>query len=1413
MGVGMQEGLWTEIEPSQFPHEREALDFVRRLLPDREPWRAWSNFTFIDTSGRPAEVDLLVVAPRGVVLVEIKSYPDGVLDGDARTWRWHPPDKRARSYDNPFLLADSKAKRLKSLLVAQRAMRGPGAPRNVQRLWVEAAVFLSSPQLKVSLTERGRTCVYGPDTKTPDQQVNRLPGLLDHLNQLDTTRGAQVDRPLSAAIGRAMEQAEVRRSERYRSVASYELVELIGEGETWQDYRATHRASGVEKRARIHLLGRAADDEERAAIERAAVREFRLLSQLHHPGIETPEALEPNPRGPTTLYPYDPNVVRLDHWVQTHPDADLLTRLTLLQAIAEAVAYAHEHGLSHRSLTPRHIWVGDSDGRPGPHLRDWATVARELGSGSAGTMSGREGTRHPGHLMRFAGADAGPYLAPELRTVPNASGRLADVFALGGLTHLLLTGVAPAPDGDALQRLLDEYGSVPLAATMDAAPSALVDLVTGATAADAGERFTSVTEFLAWLEVAEDELTAPPQVDLLTAGRGATVQGWTIEGRLGAGASSVVLLAERDGKLEVLKVARDPDHAERLRGEHEVLKELRHAAIVATYGIAEIGAHTVLRLAPGLRRPIGDAVVADTLAARLRTDGPPTLDLLQRWGADLLDALVELEREGVDHRDLKPENLIFVERGKNRETHLAVIDFSLSHAAKTDLDAGTVGYLDPFLPDRRDRRWDLHAERYAAAVVLAELATGDRPVWGEGADPRSTDLDVPTIRREVIDPAIREPLVELLQRGLHRHVAERFDTADDLRRAWERVFSGVDTSSGHSAGSSADELELSRLTSATPIAELGLAPRLAGAVERLGVVDVGALARVTGDRLALSGVGAAVRRELRHLVRRLRDAGLAEQPESLGELNPGDEERLSVDRIAERLVPRSNLPEETRRILAVLLDHDGDAGQPWPTTSRAAELTGTAISDVTAELERARKRWSEHRPELVVLRDELAGWLAGREGVALGKELAELVLARRGSVADEPHRSRRARAVVRACVEAEAWREQPRFRGVRVGDQMYVALDQAGEVGARGRVAWSADPLVEAAVALGERADELVTGGVVASPAVVLPALRGIEWPPLPTGVAFDDVRLVQLAAAASTSAAVSSRAELYPRELAAARATGAARLALLNRGGLSPEQVGERVRARFPEAARLPPRPELDRILEEAGVGLTWDADLERYVLLGADGGLSATRSTRSATGGTRYDTAEEADAEAINLDRRLDRLATDGGFLAATVEPRRLDRAAHSLAARLGAPLLDLDAELVVAMREAAQAAGASWEVLLDADAYPRTDAHFRALERLVGRAIDLLDRRVRNAGALAVIKNVGLLSRYGRLNLVEGWRDDLTRTLPDDRTPLRGLLLLVPGKDREALPAVDGNPIPTVTAGQRARIPSAWLDRAAA
>jgi hypothetical protein len=86
----MESELWTE-GASPWPHEREALAFIRARFPSYEPYRAWTNVEFIAEDGSVNEVDLLAVTPRGLFLVEIKSWR-GVLSGDGQRWRRKLPN-------------------------------------------------------------------------------------------------------------------------------------------------------------------------------------------------------------------------------------------------------------------------------------------------------------------------------------------------------------------------------------------------------------------------------------------------------------------------------------------------------------------------------------------------------------------------------------------------------------------------------------------------------------------------------------------------------------------------------------------------------------------------------------------------------------------------------------------------------------------------------------------------------------------------------------------------------------------------------------------------------------------------------------------------------------------------------------------------------------------------------------------------------------------------------------------------------------------------------------------------------------------------------------------------------------------------------------------------------------------------
>jgi hypothetical protein len=120
--MAMKPPRWSAITQSAFEWEREALEFLREHLPEHEPWRAWANFEFIDDQGRVNEVDVLVLTPQGLVLVEIKSRP-GAVEGDAYSWTWNT-DRRRTTVDNPLRLANRKAQRSRRSSAAK-----PPSPR------------------------------------------------------------------------------------------------------------------------------------------------------------------------------------------------------------------------------------------------------------------------------------------------------------------------------------------------------------------------------------------------------------------------------------------------------------------------------------------------------------------------------------------------------------------------------------------------------------------------------------------------------------------------------------------------------------------------------------------------------------------------------------------------------------------------------------------------------------------------------------------------------------------------------------------------------------------------------------------------------------------------------------------------------------------------------------------------------------------------------------------------------------------------------------------------------------------------------------------------------------------------------------------------------------------------------------
>ena len=1392
---------WQAITDSEFPWEREALAFVRDRLPDHEPYRAWSNFEFIADDGSINEVDLLVLTPKGFYLVEIKSGP-GLVEGDRGTWTWRR-DGRVHTADNPLLLANRKARKLISLLRRQPALRKVASP------FLEAHVFLSHEDVDCRLPQDLRDRVHVRDRGSGRDE---RPGIVAALTRhgAGAAPRARPDRPLARAVSRAVQEAGIRPSQRARRVGDYRLGELLFEGPNYQDWTATHAAIESESaRVRIYGIPQGVSDAERTGLQRAAQREYRILRDVRHDGILAAKAYTEHVLGPALVFEHRAGAQRLDHWLAEHAARlDVDTRVHLLRQIAEAVRYAHEKHLIHRALSPQSVLVLDPDAAlPRVQVFNWQTGARAApDSGSAGPV-----TSGATRLDALVEDQTWVYLAPEAVTERGSAGEQLDVFSLGAIAYHLFAGRPPASSLlEMTERLRREQG-LQLSSVLDGAGEHLQLLVQHATYPEVTGRLESVRELLDELERFEDEITRPEEVsrpDPVDARPGDELEhGMVVTRRLGKGATALALLVEREGREHVLKVALSPDRNGRLQAEAEVLRSLRHQFVVELHDELRFGERAGLLMARA-----GDATLAD----RLRAEGRLHLELLERFGADLLTTVDWLETQGVAHRDIKPENLGTAKIGS--QLHLVLFDFSLARTPAENILAGTRDYLDPFLQTRTPPRWDSYAERFAAAVTLYQMAAGSLPRWGDGrSEPAVLDCEA-TIDADAFEPAVREGLTAFFEKALRRDYRERFDNAQEMLRAWQQLFLAAvrpETVSDEPGPTPrlvpVDDAALDTLLSA-----LGLSARALSAVERMNVRTVDDLLRFPLIHVnRMRGVGNQTRRELTELAKRLaaRFPDAAGRPKAApaedASATAGDGVRVSVDELLRQLLPAGRTAQAQRDadVLAALLGLRDEPVAPWPSQSEVARALGVTPAAVSQALARARRRWIK-TPALTRLRHDVVEMLEAHGHVMTQRELAAAVLAGRGSVQGHPLRARHAAAGVRAAAETERHLAAPRWIVRRVGAPAGVLLAR-DVVDDDGTPRLDGQTLADYAERLGRAADTLAGGDPLPSPARVVEALQAVAVPAGATTPAPN--RLPALAAAVSRSAALSTRLELYPRGMAADRALKLALGALAGARTLTPEQIRQRVAGRYPEAARLPERPALDTLLGQAGSELAWTPE--------ADGGRGAYtahfREFVTVTSGTSYTrsagrTSRVAEAGAAprsdsdDFEQRLRRALASGAFLALTVSSRRLRDAERALASAFPVDARSIDELLIRHMKAAAVEAGADWQVVLRADREPRGSADWANLMRLVGhRALPRVQAELAGAPRPLLLTNPGLLARYDQMAFLDVLRDAAGRA---GGPP--GVWLLVPRDPQESRPMIDGKPVPVFTAAQWARIPSAWL-----
>lgn len=1425
---------------TDYPWEQEALDFIKESLPDRDPYHVWLLGGLPDPAvGRHHDLDAVILGYHQLYLVEIKSMP-GRYRGDSVDWTIEAEGEPTRYRRCPFGLTDMKARKLSSRL--ERHFKG----RRHRAPYVQALIFLSAKDVSLDLTPDGRMGVVTRETFTRAITHGEIPGTDGrHLRH-------RISGPMIADVITALAKNGLKKRWSRSAVGAYELRELLEEGDGYREHHAVHRSMpAMHRRARIYLVPEQTEAEARRRLTRAAQRDAANMNAVSGGPhlLHLSEFIDDAEPGPALLFEDFPESQRLDTFLRTSPELPFEDRAQLVLDVGHALRHCHDNRVVHGGLSPHAVLVKRADAGIEVRLHGF-----QLGAGQS-----VQGTLHRTTLL---GATGSAYQAPELFQNPGAVSPAADLFGLGALAYFVFTGRAPAEDGVGLRARLRENGCLDPSEVSDTLDAAIVTHIIEATNAAPEER-ASEWDVGTWVAMLEDLATSPPasvqaELDPLEAGPEAILGGaLKVIRTIGRGATSKVKEVERlsDGYPFALKISAAPEHNPRLRAEGEALSGLRHDHIVQYEATLELGGRVCL-----LMRLAGEA----SLRKRLDAEGPLSLADAKVLGSDLLSALESLELKGVLHRDIKPANIGLGTLYSGRRDQLTLFDFSAAGLPITSVSVGTPGYRDPFIEARGSA--DASADRYSAAVVLHELLTGERPDYGGTEHSPAPTLRLAGAR---FDPAVRDALVTFFERALHHEASERFDSADEMRRAWGAALE----TSEHRARAQKTQLGLAGMREIerhTPIAALEeLSPRAKNALDRAGLVVAEDLLRLPKNRLhAMRSVGATVAKEIlvfrakwldalpdassepffpdyrgrdlavaatlpRPMAIALRYAGLHSfsavacahrgQLEQLAERHDGFDLVTLTDALTlEHLQTgedTSARPTSLDGWLAAFLPPDKKHNHPralcgleGPLAGRAgtsqrqlAEALGIQRQAVHQALSRVRADWAKHPAA-----DALVA-LVEQATAALGHAgtLEEVTLRVHADIAGEveagPAERGKAAALVRVALEILHERDA-------ADDAPVLHLARVHD-----KPFVCTTGLEVALRRLGDAADELADRSVLAGPEAALVRLRAVLatlgerlLDPLP------GPRLLTLAAAASKRAARSAQLEIYPRGMPAAQALSHTSPVL----GAEPTraEVVERVTRRYPEAAPLPEGEALDGLMAELGYRFVPGEGGGRYLRSShaAASIVSTTRSTSvvhvSAHPGQPL-RIDDAALGARTFDERLHIAREQRRFCVLGVHYDKAMRARERLLREHALSEVALDDLLLEEVRALCAQDDIDLADVWAADAAGPGSPEWPDLVDLMKDAARRVVKRLLPAEAPTLLTNPGLVERFGLTDLLSALAG-----VSDARaeTDSAAVVLLVPTYDALGQPRInDRMPVPNVM-GLTETIPRAWIqkdDRAAA
>ncbi len=288
----------------------------------------------------------------------------------------------------------------------------------------------------------------------PDEREQRLRARTDDILVRDYTMqllvsadamGNRFEQPAIGALGVPTHDDESRSSEMPtlvgRTLGKYSVVRRIGQGGMGAVYEAV-RVDEFNQRVAIKTLWRGADS---SVLLQRFRSERRILAGLAHPNIARLIDGGATEEGTPYLVMELIDGIPIDQYCDAHRLA-ITDRLDLFRQVCAAVQHAHQNLVVHRDLKPSNVLV----------TPEGAVKLLDFGVAKLLDDPRSEGTLTSAGLAPFTSAYASP---EQLAGGPVSTS--SDVYALGALVFVLLTGRTPFAEGDASAGIARDRQPVP----------------------------------------------------------------------------------------------------------------------------------------------------------------------------------------------------------------------------------------------------------------------------------------------------------------------------------------------------------------------------------------------------------------------------------------------------------------------------------------------------------------------------------------------------------------------------------------------------------------------------------------------------------------------------------------------------------------------------------------------------------------------------------------------------------------------------------------------------------------------------------------------------------------------------------------------------------------------------------------